>query len=186
MDKELPGRIAVLRRPVSRARLEVTPWELRVIVPEGLGEEYAYRLIERHRGWIARKYAELRIALEEAERLELVDRPLHEFREAVRSLTRRYAEELGVEPGKVYIRRMTRRWGSCSSHGNINISSLARHLPDELVEYLVYHEVCHLVERSHGKRFWRLVARKFPNYGELRKKLLAYQVKLAMLGLLRL
>ena len=185
-DMEIPSRIRILHRPVARPRLEVTPWELRVVLPPGLDEAYAYRLIERHRSWITRKYAQLRKTAEEAERLELLNRPLQEFRAMVRDLTRRYAEELGVEPSNVYVRRMTRKWGSCTAKGKICISSLARHLPAELVEYLVYHEVCHLVERSHRKRFWRLVARRFPNFRELRKKLLAYQVKLAMLGLLRL
>ena len=183
---DLPVKVKVLHRPITRPRLELIPWELRVVIPENLGEDYAYGLIDKHRRWITRKYRQLREAAVKAEKLELVDRAPDEFKRLVRSLARRYAEELGVKVKGVYVRIMTRKWGSCSFRGNINMSSLARYLPDELVEYLVYHEVCHLVERSHGKRFWRLVALRFPNYGELREKLLAYQVKLAMLGLLRL
>jgi predicted metal-dependent hydrolase len=51
------------------------------------------------------------------------------------------------------------RWASCSKHGRLNFHWRAILLPPELVEYLVLHELCHLIEHNHTPRFWSLVSR---------------------------
>ncbi len=71
----------------------------------------------------------------------------------------------------VTIKNTKTRWGSCSSKRNLSFHYKILFLPDDLVEYLLVHELCHLQEMNHSKKFWDLVDRFCPNY-ESKKKLL--------------
>lgn len=59
-----------------------------------------------------------------------------------------------------------RTWGSCSSKGNINLSSRLLFAPAEVIDYIIIHELSHLVEMNHSDRFWALVAAAMPDYVE--------------------
>lgn len=74
---------------------------------------------------------------------------------------------------RICIKNHKSRWGSCSKKGNLNFNYKIIHLPVELAEYIVVHELCHLKELNHSSRFWALVARAVPDYKERRKKLKA-------------
>ncbi len=58
------------------------------------------------------------------------------------------------------------RWGSCSRRGNINLSTRLLFAPDDVIDYVCIHELAHLVDASHSKRFWRLVENAMPDYKE--------------------
>ncbi len=73
--------------------------------------------------------------------------------------------------GKVAIRNQRTRWGSCSKKGNLNFHYRIALLPEHLVDYIIVHELCHLVEFNHSKKFWNLVAQKCPNHKARRKAL---------------
>lgn len=72
---------------------------------------------------------------------------------------------------RIFIRNQRSRWGSCSSKGNLNFNYRIVLLPQELSKYIIVHEICHLKEFNHSKRFWNLVSLCIPNYKEVRKKL---------------
>ncbi len=74
---------------------------------------------------------------------------------------------------RVCIKNHKSRWGSCSKKGNLNFNYKIIHLPVELAEYIVVHELCHLKELNHSLRFWALVARAVPDYKARRRKLKA-------------
>jgi predicted metal-dependent hydrolase len=74
---------------------------------------------------------------------------------------------------RVSIKNHKSRWGSCSKKGNLNFNYKIIHLPVELVEYVVAHELCHLKELNHSNRFWALVAKAVPDYKACRRKLKA-------------
>lgn len=95
-----------------------------------------------------------------------------EEKEQLRELTRNRVWEMIDRVNKIYrhnfervfIRDTFSRWGSCSESGNLNFSLRAGLLPDDLLEYLVAHELSHLKEMNHSERFWRLVERAIPDY----------------------
>jgi len=72
-------------------------------------------------------------------------------------------------PSQLVIRRQRRRWGSCSKSGLISINLCAGLLPDELLEYIVVHELCHLVYFDHSARFHHLLEQLLPD-AQVRKK----------------
>lgn len=75
---------------------------------------------------------------------------------------RRYAADLGVAVKRVSVRDQTSRWGSCSSTGVLSFSWRLILAPPFVLDYLAAHEVAHLVEMNHSRRFWRLLARICP------------------------
>jgi hypothetical protein len=165
----------------TRPKLEVKPWGILVTLPEGVDENEAYRIIERHKLWIEEKHAELLEALERSRNIELIERSKTEFRELVEKLVEQATKDvLGMNPCRIVVRRMKSRWASCTPKGTITINTLARHLPNHLVSYIIYHEICHIIEPRHNKAFWACIQKHCPNYKELEKELLVYEVKLGL------
>jgi predicted metal-dependent hydrolase len=81
----------------------------------------------------------------------------------------KYCELLGVEVKKIRISGAKTRWGSCSSRRTISLSWRLLMAPEEVINYVVLHEVAHLVVMNHSKTFWELVQRWMPEY-KARKK----------------
>lgn len=79
-------------------------------------------------------------------------------------LTEQYCDRLGVKCQEVRIKNHRSRWGSCSSKGNINYNWRLALAPLKVAEYVVVHEVCHLVHHHHQRTFWNLVKSLCPEY----------------------
>jgi len=82
---------------------------------------------------------------------------------------KKYADIIGVDYGRITIKMQKSRWGSCSSKGNLNFNCLLMNAPDEIIDYVVVHELCHRKEMNHSPRFWAHVEKVLPDYKERRK-----------------
>lgn len=71
----------------------------------------------------------------------------------------------------ISIRNQRSRWGSCSSAGRLSFHYKLILLPRRLARYVIVHELCHLQELNHSRKFWALVEQTFPDYKELRREL---------------
>ncbi len=83
----------------------------------------------------------------------------------------RYASDVGRAPQRIHIRDQKTRWGSCSPRGTISINWRLLLAPLEILDYVVVHELCHLLHPNHSPRFWREVERVLPHYLYLRRRL---------------
>jgi predicted metal-dependent hydrolase len=106
-------------------------------------------------------------------------------REAKRELeaaSRRAAQVLGVSVARVSVRDQASRWGSCSTTGLLSYSWRLILAPPFVLEYLAAHEVAHLVEMNHSRRFWRLVERICPHASRAKSWLRAHGTDLHRYG----
>jgi len=76
-----------------------------------------------------------------------------------------------VAPQNLEIRKMQYRWGSCSSNGIILLNPELIKAPRVCIEYVIIHELCHLVYRDHTKEFFDLQQREFPEWKKWKNKL---------------
>jgi predicted metal-dependent hydrolase len=83
-----------------------------------------------------------------------------------------YRKLLGAgPPPEVHLSSARTRWGSCHSSGRIHLNWRLIQMPVRLLDYVVAHEVAHLVEMNHSQRFWRTVGKLVPDYAARRKEL---------------
>ncbi len=82
---------------------------------------------------------------------------------------KRYAEMIGVNFNSVDLKTYKSRWGSCSIEGDITFNWKIIMAPNRVVDYVVAHELCHLIHHDHSPNFWREVERIMPNYIECKE-----------------
>ena len=91
---------------------------------------------------------------------ELANRALQYIPERVRH----YAPLVGVSYGRITIRNQRSRWGNCSAKGNLHFNCLLMLAPPEVIDSVIFHELCHRKEMNHSKAFYAEVLRVFPDY----------------------
>jgi predicted metal-dependent hydrolase len=92
------------------------------------------------------------------------------------------AARIGREVARVNVRDTKSRWGSCSGQGNLSFSWRLIFAPEPVLDYVVAHEVAHLVEMNHGPRFWQLVERLMPGSADPRAWLKRHRHRLLSYG----
>lgn len=146
-------------------------------VPMGMGESAIERFLRDSHGWLQGQLARMArykddTFLPRGRREYLARR--EDARALVHGLLARFEIKYQFRYRKVFIKNLSRNWGSCSELGNLNFNYKLALLPPHLAEYVVFHELCHLEAFDHSPKFWTLVAREFPAHRALRKELRRY------------
>ncbi|MEN4005852.1 MAG: M48 family metallopeptidase [Methanobacteriaceae archaeon] len=170
---DLEVEYKIIHRDIKYPRLELKTGDLFIIVPQNF--ENPEKLINKHEKWIYTKLSIIKRSMKDSK-----DKKLNKNRteEELRYLVDFFADEMSialeVEIKNIRFRLMKTKWGSCSSRGNININKLLKYLPEDLIRYVVFHEMAHLIEQNHNKNFWIIISKKFPDYEMMEKELLDY------------
>ena len=89
-----------------------------------------------------------------------IKRATESFNESIKV----YSHLIGVKFNRVCLREQKTRWGSCSGKGNLNFNLKLIMAPRFVLDYIVVHELCHLIHMNHSKSFWSEVERFIPNF----------------------
>jgi len=161
-------------RNVKHPRLEFKTGTLLLILPRSYKNEK--ETLEKYGKWIEKKELIIKAALQQASAQSLNnERTDKELRNLVNKLAQDHQKELDTHVTKIYFRKMKTKWASHSRNNNLTINTLLRYLPENLIEYIIFHELVHSkCGRKHDENFWRLMSKKFTNHAEKENQLLIY------------
>jgi predicted metal-dependent hydrolase len=144
-----------------------------VKAPIGVDKKTRAQIVLKHSAWIEKSLASEQ-KKQERERALSPDE-VKILKKLAKSYftekTEYYSQIMGLKYGRITITSAQKRFGSCSSAGNISYSYRLMLYPEAAREYVVVHELAHLVEMNHSKRFYEIIAKILPDY-KYRKKLL--------------
>lgn len=159
----------IIRSKRRTMAIELKPEGVIVRAPLGITEKQIETFVRDRESWIRSHQEKIEKAMRSQPSMEKLSR------EDIRSLADQalkiipdrvayYAPQIGVHYGRITIRNQKSRWGSCSAKGNLNFNCLLMLTPPEVVDSVVVHELCHLKEMNHSKRFYEEVLKVFPDY----------------------
>ena len=145
-----------------------------VTVPQRMSLLRARFFVASKMSWIRKNVAQMQFdvsrTLPKSSRVEFLAR-----KAAASELVHRRLQKLNESYefciGSIAIKNTKTRWGSCSKKGNLNFHYQIAALSEELADYLMVHELCHIKEMNHSTRFWNLVASTIPDFRKRRKEL---------------
>jgi predicted metal-dependent hydrolase len=143
--------------------------EIRLSVPPRTPWLLAEEFLRRSHGWIASN-----IPAEPTLRQGPTAAQKRQARQLIAAKLARWQPEFAKQPARVRIANQSSRWGSASTRGTLSFNWRLIELPETLVDYVVVHELAHLVEANHGTHFWGIVEDALPDYRELRRRLKAF------------
>ncbi len=154
--------------------IQLKPSEIIVRAPLKMSDRDIYKFLELKRTWIETNL--LKIAEREKNSGETVPFTSDELKEMANKtkeiIPKRveyYAQKIGVTYGRITIRAQHTRWGSCSSKGNLNFNCLLVLFPDDVIDSIVVHELCHLRQMNHSQKFYAEIDKVFPDYKKCHK-----------------
>ena len=165
--------VLVQRKSIKNMYLRVdaqTGW-LKVSAPRFVSDASVTGFVRRREDWIEKTLAK---------NAAKADRPVRSFSEADRRAFRakcelalqRWQPLVGRRAKGFSVRDMKTRWGSCNTRtGHLNFNLKLLDLPQECLDYVVVHELCHLWVNGHSKAFWAHVERAYPDWRRVRKEL---------------
>lgn len=177
--------IEVTRKRIKNMYLRVkdTDGTLSVSAPYGMSDTEIRKFVESKSDWIERTMQEMTIARQRREQepvlAPFMEREIRlELKRQLQRLIDKWESVMGVKSAGFTIKKMKTRWGSCNvkSH-HLNFNLLLAKVPPECAEYVVVHELTHLLEPSHNARFWSLMEYYLPGSKELRKQLAGFSAK---------
>ncbi|WP_026702266.1 M48 family metallopeptidase [Salibacterium aidingense] len=153
-------RLKVWKEPVQYASIQLKQGRFTAVVPQGwtqdrIQQELEHKLIEWYRQYGHKK------VLERAHYYETL---------------------LGVEPQSLQLRTQFKRWGSCTPKGDIYLNWRIVMAPIHVVDYVIVHELAHLIVPEHSKKFWHLVKSILPAYETSKEWLRVHGVELHNIG----
>lgn len=105
------------------------------------------------------------------------------YRQQAKRFIKQRADELcprlGVTYGRLTIRGAKTRWGSCSQKANLNFNWKLMMMPEPVIDYVIIHELAHLKEMNHSKKFWMLVSEHCPQWRKRRKWIREHEAELS-------
>lgn len=158
-------------RNVKYPRLEFKTGDLLLVMPEGCKNNA--ELIEKYKNWIFKRSSQILAASKSNKQINQT-RNEEGLRKIVKQHAQEFCSSLNVKLNEIYFKEMNSKWASCSRQKNLTFNTLLRYLPEELIQYVVYHEIAHRIEKKHNEHFWKIISNQFNDCGNKEKELFEY------------
>ena len=166
--------LTILTSPRKTLSLEITPDGLIIRAPRHMTRSQIDTFLTAKSSWIEKHWRimqERQAALNQlpsltAEELRVL---AEKAKVVIPEKVRHFAPMIGVDYGRLTIRNQRTRWGSCSGKGNLNFNCLLMLLPDDVIDSVVVHELCHRKHMDHSPKFYAEIERVFPDYQRCRR-----------------
>ena len=166
--------INIIRSQRRSVSIEIKTDGILIRAPRWMSRRKINALLWEKQDWIQKHLDKMR------ERKEMLEQVQSYTEEEIRALVekakavipekvQKYAPIVGVDYGRITIRNQKTRWGSCSGKGNLNFNCMLMRTPDEVIDYVVVHELCHRKHMDHSAAFYAEVERVLPEYRKYRK-----------------
>lgn len=169
--------VRITKKRVKNVNLRVKQMQPDVIdisIPYSMSYAKAMQMLEepRMKQWLDNMQKKAEKTSDRLMTSEAADGYRRRLQELLPALFQKWESRLGVTCNKVTIRDTRSQWGSCSIHnGNISISVWLGAFPVECIEYVVVHELAHLLEAGHNARFYSILDQYYPNWKNCRAQL---------------
>ena len=162
----------IKKAKIKNLYIHIKEGQVIVKAPIKLKEEYIQEFINKKSKWIYENVKRYEQKPKIEKKIEQKD--IERLKEIVEKNIFKYSKTLQVIPNKIKIKDIKYAWGSCSSKKNITINLKLALKDEKAIEYVVLHEMCHLKEMNHSKKFWNLVEENMPDYKIYKRKLKEY------------
>jgi len=147
-----------------------------VTKPKMVGINFVEKFIKSKSNWIMEKLNIQNTGFKPNERRERYLTHKESARCIIEKKVRYFSQIYSFSYNKISIRNQSTRWGSCSKKSNLSFNYKIIFLPDNIINYIIIHELCHLKEFNHSNRFWNLVSSIIPDYKSIKKDILSYHL----------
>ncbi len=133
-----------------------------------LGRNYLLKLVEKELGEVQFVKGRFLLSNKELDKAKeyFVEFYRNKLKEKIKPLVRKYQSQLGAKPNEVKVMELKNRWGSCSAKGNINFHWKCAMAPMDVLQYIVVHELVHLIHLNHTPEFWNELDKILPSYNK--------------------
>ena len=144
-----------------------------------LGRQYRLKVAEEEREWVKLTRGYLHVVTANKADTERVRAQVESwyrkqarrvFHERLTAMLRRF-RQVDIPQPELAIKRLEARWGSCTEDGVVSLNLKLMQVPKPYIDYVIVHELCHLVEHNHSRRFYLLLDRMMPDWRERRRRL---------------
>lgn len=171
------GIICTIRKHARAKKITLSVREgnrVTVTVPKRVSYKTGKKFANKHKAWIKQKLRQAgkitKKSILEKGTIQDYKRNKAQARKLVELKIERFNKHYNFRFKRIAIRNQRTRWGSCSENKNLNFNYRIIFLKEKHANYLVVHELCHLGQMNHSKRFWDLVAQTIPNYRQIAKE----------------
>lgn len=152
---------------------------LEVRAPLRTSKAYIDDFVCQKQDWIESTRNKLAARREEKQIIRLTAGEVAQYKKQAKAYMQQkcqyFSDCMGVRCSEMKINGAKTRWGSCNRKGGINFTYRLLFVPEELIDYVVVHELAHLKEMNHSAGFWSIVEQTMPDYKARRKKLREYE-----------
>jgi len=168
-------------RRAKHINIRVSPFRgVRVAVPYASSFKEAEEFVRSKKAWVKRHLEKIeqyeRKNNENINRADYIDKAKAET--VLINRLKYLADKYGFSYNRVFIRNQKTRWGSCSSKNNISLNIKLVRLPDDLIDYVILHELTHTTRRNHSKAFWKELGKLVGNGKQMSSRLRSYGMEL--------